>query len=252
MTVIPSEPEEPEQTVEETGFSPSETQHALIARNLRRHPRIESQGLFAEPKEVEALVAKVPFLVPFRGGPYHDILAVLDWDHRLPSRLLFLRLNAHYDAESAVLGEEAYQERLAEIVARDRFPEFDVPDFTDLPASESYVLQLSAALEVEGTRLLSAWRRQIAAKDGREALRIVRESEEFARVVGPTRRRAPLLGELEAVSWTPPCEGEHLRWTLDVWLLLTFDGHFGHGRSFLVDLEDKKVVRDREFMVRAG
>ena len=26
------------------------------------------------------------------------------------------------------------------------------------------------------------------------------------------------------MSWTPPCETDHQRWTLDVWYLLAFDG----------------------------
>ena len=60
------------------------------------------------------------------------------------------------------------------------------------------------------------------------------------------------LGDLEAVSWTPPCETGHPRWTLDVWYLLAFDGRVGSGRSLLVDLEDRKVVTVRDFSVRAG
>jgi hypothetical protein len=243
---------EQKQSLADLDLAAAQGQRGLVVRDLRRHPRLVSQGLLADPAEVEALIAELPVLIPFRGASYHHILSILDWDHRLPSRSLLLRLHAQYDAAAAEIGEEAYQERLAEISTRDRFPEFDVPDFSELPASESYLAQFTAALELESTRLLSPWRRQIATKDSREALRVVRESEAFAALVGPSRRRSPLLGELEAVSWTPPCESEHSRWTLDVWLLLAFDGHFGQGRSFLVDLTEKKVVRDREFMVRSG
>jgi hypothetical protein len=54
------------------------------------------------------------------------------------------------------------------------------------------------------------------------------------------------------VSWTPPCETDHPRWTLDVWYLLAFDGRIGSGRSFLADLETKQIVSVRDFSVRTG
>ena len=56
----------------------------------------------------------------------------------------------------------------------------------------------------------------------------------------------------DAVSWTPPCETQHSRWTLDVWYLLAFDGRVGTGRSFLIDLVDNLVVTSRDFSVRTG
>ena len=67
-----------------------------------------------------------------------------------------------------------------------------------------------------------------------------------------TINRPSYLGELEAVSWTPPCETQHGRWTLDVWYLLAFDGRVGTGRSFLIDLVDNLVVTSRDFSVRTG
>jgi hypothetical protein len=54
------------------------------------------------------------------------------------------------------------------------------------------------------------------------------------------------------VSWTPPCESDHVRWTLDVWYLLAFDGRIGSGRSFLADLESKQIISVRDFSVRTG
>ena len=44
----------------------------------------------------------------------------------------------------------------------------------------------------------------------------------------------------------------HVRWALDVWYLLTFNGMVGEGRAFLVDLVEKQVVRERDFQFRAG
>ena len=51
---------------------------------------------------------------------------------------------------------------------------------------------------------------------------------------------------------SPPCESGHVRWGVDVWYLLTFNGMVGEGRAFLVDLEEKCVVRERDFQFRAG
>ena len=46
------------------------------------------------------------------------------------------------------------------------------------------------------------------------------------------------------------CKGKG--WALDVWYLLTFNGMVGEGRAFLVDLEERAVVRERDFQFRAG
>ena len=50
----------------------------------------------------------------------------------------------------------------------------------------------------------------------------------------------------------PPCESGHVRWAVDVWYLLTFNGMVGEGRAFLVDLVERQVVRERDFQFRAG
>jgi hypothetical protein len=60
------------------------------------------------------------------------------------------------------------------------------------------------------------------------------------------------LGDLEPAEWSPPCESGHVRWALDVWYLLTFNGMVGEGRAFLVDLVERQVVRERDFQFRAG
>ena len=44
----------------------------------------------------------------------------------------------------------------------------------------------------------------------------------------------------------------HIRWTLDVWYLLAFDGRIGSGRSFLADLETHQIISVRDFSVRTG
>jgi hypothetical protein len=224
---------------------------ALIVGDLRRHPRVAYQGYYSEPGAVAQLVSQLPPLTPFRDD-YAGAIAVVDWDHRLPSEALLLRIFAYYSPRTLAAGREAFDDRLEIIGKRDRFPEFDVPDFDHLAADEAYEIEI----ERDGTpgrcRLTSAWRREIRRDDARTAVRITAKSSEFSQVKKAAADRPLHLGDLEAVSWTPPCESEHDRWTLDVWYLLAFDGRVGTGRSFLVDLDAKAVVSVRDFSVRTG
>lgn len=223
---------------------------------MRLHPRIAYQGIFAGGAARDRLAATLPALVPFRPAGYHAAIAVLDWDHHLPSRQLAVRIYTYFDAASFAAGEEAYDDRLEEIGTRDRYPEFDVPDFSDLPADEAYEAELNERGEVVRCRLTSAWRRDVSDASGAAAVETARSSAEFAHVAAAAIDRPRHLGDLEAVSWTPPCESGHPRWTIDVWYLLAFDGRMGTGRSLLVDLgerpSERRVVAVRDFSVRAG
>jgi hypothetical protein len=188
---------------------------------------------------------------PFRND-YYGAVSVVDWDHRLPSKQLTLRIYAYYDEDSFAAGQEAFDDRLEEIGTRDKFPEFDVPDFNNLAADEAYDVELGADGTIGRCRLTSAWRRAINPREGNAAVRLAGRSREFARLLAESPDRPSHLGDLEAVSWTPPCESQHHRWTLDVWYLMAFDGRVGTGRSFLVDLEGNDVVAVRDFSVRTG
>ena len=223
----------------------------LVAADLRRHPRVAYQGLLAESDAGTRLAAALPEMPPFR-TPYAGALTVIDWDHRLPSRGLMLRIFAYYRSESLATGQEGFDDRLEEIGRVDRFPEFDVPDFDNLGADEAYEVELTTTGEVGRCRLTSAWRREIAPADSTGAVEVTRVSEEFKRLTPLLSNRPAHLGGLEAVSWTPPCESQHPVWTLDVWYLLAFDGRIGTGRSFLIDPTAKAVVAVRDFSVRAG
>ncbi len=127
-----------------------------------------------------------------------------------------------------------------------------MPDFADLPADEIYEIAIDPTGSVQGCRLTSPWRRDVGAEVARVAVGVARGSAEFSEIVAAAVDRPRHLGDLEAVSWAPPCETGHTAWTLDVWYLLAFDGRVGTGRSLLVDPGARTVVKVRDFTVRAS
>jgi hypothetical protein len=215
------------------------------------HPRVAQQAI-GEGAARKVLDDALPRLQPFKGRPVHSVVATLDWDHRLPSKTLTLRLHVCYDANARQRFEQALQRRRDEIAERDRFPEFDVPDFGGLPADESYDVDLTAELGIEAMRLVSPWRREVGEEDSERAVLAVRNSSQFADAKRNEPMRPANLGDLEAVAWTPPCESNHASWTIDVWWLTSFDGRIGKGWSFLVDVGGTSVIAAREFTIRAG
>ena len=228
---------------------------ASLTEKLRLHPRIAQQKeLVLDAPARERLAAAVPPLVPFRGRALVDVIAILDWDHRLPSKKFTLRLHACYSEAGVQRLEAAIADRLAEIRARDLFPEFDVPDMADLPGDESYDLDVTAELTVDNMRFVSPWRRELPGDIAEQAQKIVRNSVEFSQARATEPARPSHLGDAEAVSWSAPCESSHEHWTIDVWWLTAFDGKHGRGWSFLVDLDvtPPKIVTHREFTVRTG
>jgi hypothetical protein len=224
----------------------------LLRAELRVHPRLKQQGLFGRPDDGARMAALLPPLVPFADARYTGADWMVDWDHRLPSRHAVLRLYAHYSDERRGETARALETRMAEIAKDDLFPEFDVPDLIGLPSDEAY----EAELDLEGTpsrlRLISEWRREIQPEAATLAVEIVRESGAFRELKAQAKVRPPALGDLEPAEWSPPCESGHVRWSIDVWYLMTFNGMVGEGRAFLVDLVERTVVRERDFQFRAG
>jgi len=219
---------------------------------LQIHPRVAQQGL--APERISAvLVDSLRKVLPFRGKGIHSAVALLDWDHRLPSKALTLRLHVLYDQAARERFEQALDMRKSEITQKDKYPEFDVPDWAGLPSDEAYDIELTAEMTVENMRLVSPWRRDVAPEEGDRATVAVRASQQFAEIRNTASGRSASLGDLEAVAWTPPCETTLPGWTLDVWWLTAFDGRMGRGWSFLVDMAgEPKVVAAREFNIRAG
>jgi hypothetical protein len=223
-----------------------------LKRGIKFHPRIVEQGLFKSPADVQKLATVLPVFLPFKGKTYKAAQWILDWDHRIPSRDYILRLYAFYSSQGKAIGELSYADRTAQIAREDLFPEFDVSDFAGLAADEVYEAEGPVGGELKSFRLVSEWRREIDTKSARKAEQIARVSQHFKEVASETRARPPGLGDLEAAEWCPPSESGHGRWGIDVWYLRSFNGMVGEGTAFLVDLEDEKVVRQRDFQFRAG
>src|SRR3954447_3608344 len=116
-----------------------------LRRDLRRHPRVALQGFFSDPETLGKLASALPNFVPFKGAHYAGVLWVLDWDHRLPSRDLILRLYAYYSDDARRAGLKNFDERQGQIAREELFPEFDVPDFGALVADEAYEAEMPAA-----------------------------------------------------------------------------------------------------------
>src|SRR4051812_5521472 len=224
----------------------------LLRAEVRTHKRVAQQAMFTRAGDGERIAAALPPLVPFGGAKYEGGVWIVDWDHRLPSRQAVLRLYAHYTKERREQFDRAYQTRLAEIAKEDLFPEFDVSDLMGLPADEAYEADLDLTGSPARLRLVSEWRREIQAAPATSAIEIVRESQPFRDLRSQAKVRAPGLGDLEPAEWSPPCESGHVRWGVDVWYLLTFNGMVGEGRAFLVDGQESLVVRERDFQFRAG
>ena len=114
----------------------------FVAEEIRLHPRVAYQGLLSEEGAATRVAAALPPLARFRHD-YAGAIAIVDWDHRLPSQNLVLRIYGYYGEDTLESGYEAFDDRLEQIAERDKYPEFDVPDFDGLAADEAYEIELS-------------------------------------------------------------------------------------------------------------
>ena len=63
----------------------------FVAEEIRLHPRIAYQGLLSEEGAATRVAAALPPLARFRHD-YVGAISIVDWDHRLPSQNLVLRV----------------------------------------------------------------------------------------------------------------------------------------------------------------
>lgn len=207
------------------------------------HVRVTDQEI--DEDDLRALLDHVPELVPFGNNKYVEVRAVVDWDHQLPSQHLILRVYAAYsDHEAESMGTQ-FRARQQQIDSGNLYPEFDVPDFADIEASESYAgVFKKGADKFEDFRFFAPWRKEVRQSVARSAVSAVKELDSFQRAL--KERKNDALGSAVVVGWAPPCLGHSDNWAVEVWLLTEFDGQAGKAMVFMVDSDTEKVTREYE------
>ena len=210
---------------------------------LKVHPRIGDQGHMPDAATRSALADALPQLSAFGGKGFSSVRAILDWDHQLPSQYYLLRVLASYDDRDRERVEAVVDDRDEEIVETNLYPEFDLPDYGEIDASESYVAVLRAGTTtIEDFRFLSHWRKQVGGVIADQAIKCVTRNPNYQRAAAA--RRTDGLGGAVVIGWAPPCLANSENWAIEIWLLTEFDGHSGKARVFMVDPEKKEVTRE--------
>jgi hypothetical protein len=212
-------------------------------REPELHVRAADQGI--ELDDLEELLESVPELMPFGSNKYVEVRAVIDWDHQLPSQHYVLRIYAAYSDHEARSMETQFRGRESQIEEDNLYPEFDVPDFSEIEASEAYAGVFRPDSEkFEDFRFFAPWRKEVRQSVARSAVAAVKELDTFKSAL--KSRKNDALGSAVVVGWAPPCLGHSDAWAVEVWLLTEFDGQAGKAMVFMVDSESEKVTREYE------
>ncbi|TPV94776.1 MAG: hypothetical protein B7733_13265 [Myxococcales bacterium FL481] len=230
------------------------SQHPRVARALEQlaiHVRVSDQALAPTGDALAQLIAAFPDLVPFGAADYVDAWAVLDWDHRLPSEQLILRVFGIYDPSRGDTFARARATIDEQIEKDNLFPEFDLPDYGELVADEVYLATYRPQTGTIGDVVFSSnWRRQVLETQ-LEAAREALESHPPYQAALETRADAS-LGAAMLVGWVPPALAQCERWCIEFWLLMRFDGSTGEANVFVVDPDDGTVTREYIAEVQAS
>ena len=121
------------------------------------------------------LTAAVPELRPFGSNHYASVRVVLDWDHRLPIEMIIMRVYAAYSGHEARALDTRMRAREQAIDADNLYPEFDLPDYGELEASEAYAGVIKpGSFDVHDFRFFSPWRKEVRHSLAREAVSFVK------------------------------------------------------------------------------
>ncbi len=207
------------------------------------HPRVGDQGV--DPDTLKDLLERVPELVPFGSNRYVEVRAVVDWDHQIPSQHYVLRIYAAYSDHEAKAMETQLRARRTQVESDNLYPEFDLPDFAEIEASEAYAgVFRPDNTDFEDFRFFAPWRKEVRQSVARAAVSAVKELDTFKRAL--KKRKNDALGSAVVVGWAPPCLGHSDNWAVEVWLLTQFDGQAGKAMVFMVDSETEEVTREYE------
>jgi len=216
---------------------------SAIQDALKVHVRITDQAYAPDAAARLRLAQVLPELSAFGDHQFEAVRAIFDWDHQLPSQYAILRILCCYDAQTRDRIDGRIAARDREIARDNLYPEFDLPDFADIEASETYLVVLRpGSSEVEDFRFVSPWRKHVEGGKADAAIRIVREADSYRRVA--EARTTTGLGGPVVIGWAPPCLGDTESWAIEVWLLTEFDGQAGKARVFMVDIESRNISRE--------
>ena len=233
------------QSVPKPGSARQDPSVVRALENILVHQRLKDQSMGPTPKDIAHLIESFPVLVPFDGRDYKLVRAVLDWDHQLPSGYLVLRVYCAHTEHEAKMLRAQFDEREREITRDNLFPEFDLPDFGEFDAGETYIAGVNpATFELEEFRFFADWRREMRNATSRAALSAVRKTTTFREAY--EQRQNDALGGAVVVGWAPPSLAESADWAIEVWLVTGFDGSTGRARVFMVDVENDSVCREYE------
>ena len=211
---------------------------------LRVHVRLREQGVADREAELrKKLRESVPELSPYGSNQYAVVRAVLDWDHQIPSEYMLLRIYTAYSRHEARLLDTQFRARDQAIESDNVYPEFDLPDYGELDASETYIAVLRPnSTEFEEFRFFSDWRKEVRPPVARAALSAVKQLDSYQEAY--RTRQNDALGSAVVVGWVPPCLAHSSAWAVEIWLVVEFDGQIGKARVFMVDSESLEVSRE--------
>ncbi len=225
---------------------PGDPPEELVAdafEQLRVHPRLRDQGLEPSDAMRARLLDAVPELRAYGSNQYASVRAVLDWDHQLPSEYMLLRIYTAYSRHETRLIDTQFRARDQAIATDNVYPEFDLPDYGELDASETYIAVIRpGSEEFEEFRFFSDWRKEVRPPVARATLSAVKGLESYQSAY--RERQNDALGSAVVVGWVPPCLAESKAWAVEIWLVVEFDGQIGKAKVFMVDSESLEVTRE--------
>jgi hypothetical protein len=214
-----------------------------LLEELKVHVRLDDQGHTPTGDELRQLAKELPDLSAFAEHRFRAVRVILDWDHQIPSQFVLLRVLACYDAEVLRRVDAVLEDREEEITETNLYPEFDVPDYGEIEASETYVAVMRpGSMKFEDFRFLSAWRKQVEPRLAETAVKVVRSYEGYKKAAAA--RSSDGLGGPVVIGWAPPALADTDEWAIEIWLLTEFDGHSGKAQVFMVDPRGEKVSRE--------
>ena len=211
--------------------------------DLRVHVRLLEQRVATTDEFRMKLHKSMPELTPYGSNQYAAVRAVLDWDHQIPSEYMLLRIYTAYSRHEARLLDTQIRARDQAIATDNVYPEFDLPDYGDLDASETYIAVLRpGSHEFEEFRFFSDWRKEVRPPVARAALSAVKQLDSYQEAY--RARQNDALGSAVVVGWVPPCLAQSKAWAVEIWLVVEFDGQVGKAKVFMVDSESLAVTRE--------